>query len=272
MPIESISADKLAQILRAPSQFQSAVPFPCVILDDFLQSGAAEEVLQEFRVPETDTIYYHHYNNRTLGFNKVQQMGSATQRLLRDFSSQEFIGFLEQLTAVKGLLADPDLDGAGIHDTRRGGHLNMHVDFLAHTLRKNWIRRLNLLIYLNKDWKEEYNGYLEFWDMKIKKRVQKIKPQFNRCVIFRTDRNSFHGYPDRLQCPPETSRKSIAFYYYTQEGRNCALSPTFYQYLPTDPLWKKGLIVADRFALRVYSFLKRYSLVSDGLISKILYK
>lgn len=268
--LKSVSQEKLADILKSgPAQFEAAMPFPHIVLDEFLRPEIAEEVLREFRVPAAETIFYHHYNNKTLGFNKVELMGPATRQLFRDLQSQEFVAFLEKLTGLQALRSDPDLDGAGIHDTKRGGWLNMHVDFLAHTLRKNWTRRLNLLIYLNKDWKEEYNGYIEFWDMKLKKRFQKIKPGFNRCVIFRTDRNSFHGYPDKLECPTEQSRKSIAFYYYREEDHDCSLKPTYYQYLPNDPLWKKGLIVADRFALRVYSFLKRNSLISDSLISKL---
>ena len=252
---------------KGPS-LQSAAPFPHIILDDVLKSEVAEAVLREFKILEQETIYYHQYNNQTIGCTRVELSGPRTQRLFHDFQSVEFVRFLEQLTGIQGLLADPDLDGAGIHDTKRGGYLNMHVDFLAHTTSKSRSRQLNLLLYLNKDWPEEYTGYPEFWDMKVKKCFQKINPSLNRCVLFRTDRRAFHGYPDKLQCPPEASCKSIAFYYYRDEQRPYSLEPTYYQYLPTDPLWKKALIVGDGFALRVYSFLKRHNLISDNLVSK----
>ncbi len=65
------------------------------------------------------------------------------------------------------------------------------------------------------------------------------------------------------------SRKSIACYYYRDENRLCSLAPTYYQPLPTDSAWKKSMIALDRFALRVYSGLKRYHIVSDRLISRI---
>ena len=57
---------------------------------------------------------------------------------------------------------------------------------------------------------DEYNGNLEFWDAKPEKKVKSISPIFNRCVIFRTDKKSFHGHPEKLNLPPNLSRKSIA--------------------------------------------------------------
>jgi Rps23 Pro-64 3,4-dihydroxylase Tpa1-like proline 4-hydroxylase len=267
---DSIAPEKLAAILKdGREQFSNAAPFPNIVVDDFLRPEVADAVLSEFRIPDADTVYYSHYNNQTLGLTKLAQMGPVTQRVFQDFQSPAFIAFLEQLTGIPDLLADPDLDGAGLHETKRGGYLNMHVDFLAHTLRKNWSRQLNVLLFLNKRWKPEYNGYLEFWDMKEKRCFQKIEPAFNRCVIFRTDRRSFHGYPAGLQCPDDHTRKSLAFYYYRDEHKPCSLTPTYYQYLPNDSLWRKGLIVGDRFALRVYSYLKRYSLMSDKVVSKV---
>jgi Rps23 Pro-64 3,4-dihydroxylase Tpa1-like proline 4-hydroxylase len=267
--LRSFEADKLHQLARRSAEFQNAIPFPQIIFDDFLKPEVAEEILGEFSIPDDKAVYYHHYNNHTVGLYDTAEMGPSTRALLEDLQKPEFLAFLEKLTGIQGLLYDPQLDGAGLHDTRRGGHLNMHVDFLAHTMHKHWSRQLNLLIFLNKDWREEYNGYLEFWDMKARKRHQKIEPAFNRCVLFRTTRVSFHGYPRPLECPPHMSRKSIACYYYRDENRLCSLEPTYYQPLPTDSAWEKSMIALDRFALRVYSGLKRYRIVSDSLFSRI---
>ena len=44
---------------------------------------------------------------------------------------------------------------------------------------------------------------------------QKILPIVNRCVIFSTNSNSYHGHPDPLTCPEGWSRKSMALYYYS---------------------------------------------------------
>ena len=46
-----------------------------------------------------------------------------------------------------------------------------------------------------------------------------IAPVYNRCVIFNTDADSFHGHPDPLICPENVKRKSLALYYYTASKR-----------------------------------------------------
>lgn len=76
-------------------------------------------------------------------------------------------------------------------------------------------RRINVLIYLNKNWKKNYGGYLELWDKKMRKKVLSTQPIFNRCVIFNTDSDAFHGHPDPLNTPENITRKSLALYYYT---------------------------------------------------------
>lgn len=93
----------------------------------------------------------------------------------------------------------------------------MHVDF-SHHPSNGLYRRLNLLIYLNKEWKEEYGGHFELWTPDIKRCVRRILPIFNRCVVFATSSRSYHGHPEPLSCPPEEARKSLALYYFTRSG------------------------------------------------------
>ena len=101
-----------------------------------------------------------------------------------------------------------------MHQIQKHGFLKIHADF-------NWNRflklnrRVNLLIYLNKSWKEEYGGHLELWNREMSECVERILPVFNRCVIFNTSDFSYHGHPDPLTCPDGWTRKSLAVYYYT---------------------------------------------------------
>lgn len=259
-----------AELPELKRRFHSASPFPQIVIDDFLNAPAAEAVLSEFHIPDDKAIFWRHYNENKRGLNRVELMGPTTQAFLRELSSIEFIQLLEEITGIPSLRPDPTLDGAGLHETKRGGFLNMHVDFLSHTLHRHWSRQLNLLLYLNKNWPESYNGFLEFWDLRERKRYHKIAPTFNRCIIFHTARNSWHGYPARLNCPEERSRKSIAVYYYREEPRQLKLRPTYYHALPSDPLGKKILVVLDRWALRAYSFVKRHNLISDDWASRLL--
>src|SRR5205085_6755926 len=74
------------------------------------------------------------------------------------------------------------------------------------------------LLYLNRDWREDYEGQLELWDETMTRCRQRILPIFNRCVIFNTTSSSFHGHPVPLACPEGMTRKSIALYYYTSNA------------------------------------------------------
>jgi len=122
--------------------------------------------------------------------------------------------FLETLTGIKGIVPDPYFVGGGLHQIKPGGKLGVHADFNHHE-KLNLDRRINVLIYLNKDWKEEYGGHFELWNKEMTAAEQKILPLFNRCAIFSTTSTSFHGHPTPLSCPPDRTRKSIATYYYS---------------------------------------------------------
>jgi Rps23 Pro-64 3,4-dihydroxylase Tpa1-like proline 4-hydroxylase len=122
--------------------------------------------------------------------------------------------FLEVLTGIKGIISDPYFTGGGLHQIKRGGKLSVHADFNFHNDLK-LDRRINVLVYLNKDWEEAYGGHFELWDRDMSKAQQKILPLFNRCAIFSTTSYSYHGHPTPLACPPDRTRKSIATYYYS---------------------------------------------------------
>jgi hypothetical protein len=143
----------------------------------------------------------------------LEVQSGLTRNLFAELNSQAFLGFLEELTGIKGLVSDPYFDGGGLHETKRGGHLSVHADFNAHgKLRLE--RKINLLIYLNEDWEPEYGGQLELWDRDMRQCAVRVEPVFGRAVLFNTALDSFHGHPDPLNCPPERSRRSIATYYY----------------------------------------------------------
>jgi Rps23 Pro-64 3,4-dihydroxylase Tpa1-like proline 4-hydroxylase len=133
------------------------------------------------------------------------------------------LGFLQELTGIEGLIPDPYFIGGGLHQIMPGGFLEVHADFNRHTKLK-LDRRLNVLLYLNHDWKEEYGGHFELWNKDMSAMVHKILPLFNRMAMFSTTSTSFHGNPTPVACPPGGSRKSIAVYYYTngrpEEERN----------------------------------------------------
>ncbi|MBO0800157.1 MAG: 2OG-Fe(II) oxygenase [Blastocatellia bacterium] len=256
------------------SDWHEAVPYPHITIDGFLIEQAAELLLTSFeKLRNSESwISYNHYNEKKKsGMTRMELMDAHAQAVIAELSSPRFLNWLERLSNIKGLLADPDLDGGGFHEIKRDGFLNMHVDFQSHTRRKSWSRQINLLLYLNHDWQDEWEGFLELWDSRVKTQAKRIKPIFNRMVLFQTSaRNSFHGHPIPLKCPRDRSRKSLAQYYFRDEGKTLRLEPTYYKARPDESKMKHALVAVDRFVLQCYSFLKRHKLINDRIISRVL--
>lgn len=250
--------------------FMGAHPFPHTVIDDFLPAEVADRVLDEFTETMGGWTHYNHFNENKLAITELGRMGPVTQQVMAALQSERFIAAVGELSGIEGLIPDPHLDGAGLHRIDRGGFLNVHTDFLSHTVNRHWSRQINLLLYLNKDWREEWDGNLELWDPEMTRCERSILPAFNRCVIFHTRERSFHGHPHKLACPEGDYRKSIALYYFRDEGTTRKLSPTNYRARPEDGPVKRALIAADRLALRGYSFLKRYAGLRDGTVGRIL--
>lgn len=210
---EQMRLHKLAEKNR--EAFHSAQPFPNVAIDDFLPSAMACALRDHYPPPqEMDQKTYQNYERRIA----VSPCNSGfPAELLPAFfymMSAPLLDFLEELTGISSLIPDPRFYGAGLVDTLRGGKLDIHLDFTIHK-HLSIYRRLNLILYLNDDWKEEYGGCIELWDRDMKGCVQRIAPDFNRAVIFETSDHSYHGYPDPIQCPKGMSRKAANFYFYT---------------------------------------------------------
>lgn len=196
-------------------KYAQAQPFPHIVIDNFLPENVLIEILKEFPKPEwRDWKNFNRETEKKLESRTELYLGEATRLLLYQFNSSVFISFLEKLTGIEGLIPDPHFEGGGLHQIAKGGFLKIHADFNRH--RKLQLdRRLNLLLYLNQNWQEEYGGHLELWDSKMVQCERKILPIFNRCVIFSTTDFSFHGHPEPLTCPKGWTRKSIALYYYS---------------------------------------------------------
>ncbi len=210
---DAVGLEELAD--RHREEYMKAQPFPHVVLDNFLPADALRAVLNEFPQPgQIDWINFNNYTEKKLATKAEAQMGAQTRFLLYQFNSSRFINFLESLTGIQGLMPDPHLWGGGLHQIEPGGFLKIHADFTRHPVLP-LDRRINLLLYLNEDWPEEYGGHLELWDKDLTNCMVRVLPVFNRCVIFNTTAHSFHGHPDPVTCPAGRTRKSIALYYFS---------------------------------------------------------
>jgi len=233
-------ADMFAQAgEKYRAAFLAAKPFPHIVIDDLFPDELLEQVISEVPSPDEwrrnpEWRDANRADAKKLMVNRSWMLGSATRHILSEFNSAVFINFLEELTQIPGLVPDPHFYGGGIHQIEPGGFLKIHADFNVHE-RLQLDRRLNALLYLNKDWEEEWGGYLELWDQDMQHQVKAIAPKFNRMVIFTTKDNTFHGHPDPLACPPGVTRRSLALYYYTNgrpEEERSAVHGTLHQVRP----------------------------------------
>ena len=215
--------DRLTKLATDNSeQYQSADPFPYIALDDIAHADKLQGVLDAFPTPEQLTFYkYENPLEKKLAMDQLSKLPEPIVQILLEMNSAPFLNFLEKLSGIEGLIPDPYYRGGGIHQIERGGKLDVHIDFNIHPKLKLQ-RRLNVLLYLNQDWDESYGGHFELWrghkegtKHVLDECTDKILPIFNRFAMFSTSEKSYHGHPERLACPEDRTRKSIALYYYT---------------------------------------------------------
>ena len=258
--------------LELGERYRQNAPIPHIQIAKFLDPTIARAAADEFPPPDTRFwIQYKHYNEDNVGLTKKEIFPPLLRRLADELNSPRFVSWLSELTGIEGLVPDPSLHGGGLHQCGRGGFLNLHTDFSTHYYNKSWRRRVNLILYLNAEWKPDWGGALEFWDRKLRAPIAKYPPLLNDAVIFNTNNKALHGFPDRLSCPENVCRKSIAFYYYTpDENSRGAVRPTDYQARPGESLRKRAFIWLDKTAVALYSRSKGIFGFSDDLVSRVL--
>ena len=260
-----------SQLAELSSKYQGASPYPHVVLENFLNREVLGKCIAEFNaLNETGGwITYKHFNEDKRGLNKLDLLPDTIKGTINELNSPAFLAFLSKLTGIDNLQKDDALEGGGIHQSTRGGFLNIHADFTVHPHHRDWQRRVNVLVYLNKDWKEEWGGKLELWDTQMKACEAKVLPVFNRCVIFNTDADSYHGHPEPMTCPEGVFRRSIALYYYSVE-KNPYRRATNYQARPGEEGRKKWLVKLDNAMVALYTEIKGRLGANDKIVSGIL--
>jgi len=200
--------------------FSSNKPFPHVAIDGFLAPEVLVSIQDVFPKP-ADKIWFE-YNNqieKKFACDDIRTFPAPIAKLIHYLNSEGFLKYLEAITGITGLQSDPYLHGGGLHLIKRGGKLDMHLDYSIHP-KLHLERRLNLIIYLPKEWKSEWGGDLQLWNEDMTECVKRVDIIPNRAVLFETGDISYHGHPDPLNCPEEVSRNSIALYYLTEPRPN----------------------------------------------------
>lgn len=206
----------------SPSDFSELYskgnPFPHIVFDDFFKQDILDQIHDEF--PDLslleDVVNYDSQREKKYASIGMKDLSVSAFNLISFLNSDIFLKYLKDLTGIQEtLISDPYLSGGGYHEIKNGGYLKVHADFNFHpTLKLH--RRLNILIYLNKDWEDSWGGGLELYENESSKLpALKIVPNFNKVVVFTTTSSTYHGHPTPLNCPDNRSRRSIALYYFS---------------------------------------------------------
>lgn len=203
---------------RLKREFRSAEPFPHVAIDGFLDPDFAREVAAAyptFEEAERLGFQFKAVNEyKKIQITESEKFPDPVRRLSEALSEESFRRDLSEISGIDELLWDPSHAGGGMHMTGPHGHLDVHVDFNQLPGQK-LVRRLNLLVYLNPAWREEWGGAVEIWDEDVKECHGAFPPALNRAVMFATSATSWHGVT-AVTCPEGRSRNSFAVYYYTE--------------------------------------------------------
>jgi len=211
----NIDAKAAAEIgKRYAEEYQSGKPYHYICIDNFLPLEVAEKVREEAMEQRRKEAEYSSAQEHLKASYNPDTLPLYTRSVFNALNSESFLRFLEEMTGIPNLIPDPYYKGAGIHRTETGGYLGIHADFNHHK-QMDLERRLNILIYLNPDWKPEYGGAFEVWTKDMKTRVAQFPPFMNRMCCFSTSSESYHGNPEPVNHPEGAPRISIALYYYT---------------------------------------------------------
>ena len=196
------------------SDWDSLLPFPYKVIDGALNQRSAQLVSDNWsRLIEAG---WTKYRNKKCGLSNLHLMPEAIVPVIEGMYSRVNRDFLERLSGIENLLPDWTMFGGGLHHVSNGGSLGMHVDFNSMPMgigceRVQVYRRINVMLYLNRDWKRAYGGQLFLG----RNREVEVEPIFNRMIIFESSETSWHGHPIPLDGPSGYARRSIAWYWYT---------------------------------------------------------
>lgn len=194
------------------NQFTNAKPFEHIIIDNFLSEAYADKLHNSF--PESFDNWYKYENPIEVKYtyDNIEALEESMNKYFYYLSSQTMIDIFRKITNIEDITFDEYLHGAGLHCHPRYGRLNIHLDYEKHPI-TNKERRLNVILFLSKNWNSEWNGQNELWNKEATNCVVKTEIKFNRAIIFKTNDISWHGLPKPITCPENEYRKSLAFYY-----------------------------------------------------------
>ncbi len=261
-----VSDDVVGRAAQYNNLFVEAKPFRHVVIDGFFKRDVAERMLAEFpAVEDADTLLNEFGDpGRKSQISEVRALGGIYADVDTYIQGNSFLELISRITGIPELRYDPYYFGAGTHENLHGAGLDAHYDFNIHPKTREH-RRLNAIVYLNKDWEQAWKGALALhsdpWDLKNDV-AKEISPTFNRCVIFETNEHSWHSVipVDLPNDRRELSRKSFTIYLYTNNRPSEEAAPehgTIYVQAPLPKHIRAGLTLTDADMAEIESNIQR---------------
>ena len=202
-----------SELLR--QSYAAAKPYPHLVLDNLFDPALLDRLVAEFpKAQGRDWLVWDTSHELKTTSRGIDGLSIFTQMFCLWLNSSDVIKAIEPIVGMENLVGDPLFHGAGLHEMYRDGWLEMHADYTRH-FSLPLMRRINILIYLNRDWDESWGGELALQDNQNKQDRISYPPHFNRTIIFPTTAKTFHGAPNTLTCPLNRSRKLLSIYYWT---------------------------------------------------------
>ncbi|HVA28002.1 MAG TPA: 2OG-Fe(II) oxygenase [Candidatus Baltobacteraceae bacterium] len=255
MSLEALASAVVESTARRHDEFFAAMPFRHVVIDEFFTPTLACELREQFPAAD-ESLSRNRYGAAGLKAYRrdLTALGPAFQAADALFRSAAFLDWLTQVTGIPQLLYDETNFGGGTHENFDGRDLRPHVDFNIHPV-SGLHRRLNVIVYLNEDWRDEWGGAIALHSdpRDPLDTIVEYSPSFNRCIIFETNERSWHGF-ERIRLPEgerHRSRKSLSIYFYTRERPQDELHrehTTFFVPRPLPPRFAGGYALSDEDA------------------------
>ena len=197
VPSQVLDTERLMQVAAARSaDYRGAAPFPHIMLDGLFSDSLLDQAVAELPAASAKWTTYNTVNESKQVCSDASLFGPTAEIIVHALNSAPFVRFLERLTGIAGLIPDPHLHAAGYMKVSPGGFLGLHYDFATQRELK-LDRRINVLLYLNRDWQSDWGGALELHSndpvTDPGHQAVMIEPLFNRVAIFNTP-NALHGH------------------------------------------------------------------------------
>lgn len=204
-------------------KYTNALPYEHVVIPNFYTEAHANFLADNFSDPDSTWYKYDNPFEGKYLFNKFKP-DDPLKKAIDAMYTPEFIGYMSKIAQIDGLQPDPHLNAGGLHAYPRNGISGVHLDYNIHPV-SGLERRVSILVYLSKDWKEEWGGRLKVWDSELTKCTEIQHGLWNTAVIFKTNGMTYHGFPEPIKCPEGVFRKALGIYYLSEPTEEARQNP-----------------------------------------------